>query len=120
MAGARGEAVIQTESGEVNALYTNRALVDIEAATGNNIILHTQNLEHFETGVTEVAHILRIGMETYRRVKALGGQLIKMKHALDVIDELGYLEVANVVMPVAVKACVNPNAEDDEQEDPNV
>ena len=98
MAGVRGEAAIQTENGEVLVLYTNRALVDIEATTGKSILALAEGFESYETGITDIAHILRAGMENHRRDARAGGQICKLNDALNVLDEVGFTAVAAAVM----------------------
>ena len=117
MAGVRGEAVIQTESGEVYALYTNRALVDIEQATGKSIIAIAEGFGSNESGITDIAHVLRAGMENHRRDARVGGQIMKLKDALDVLDEAGFAAVASATMEAV--AHVLGYGTESEDEDPN-
>jgi len=96
--GARSEHVIKTESGEVRVLFTNRALADVEALTGKSILALANGFTDSSCGVTEVAQILRAGMEAARRDANLGGKAIPIQDAYDVLDDAGFSEVATVVM----------------------
>lgn len=117
MPGVRGEAAIQTENGEIQVLYTTRALVDIETTTGKTILAIAEGFGNGESGITDIAQILRAGMENHRRDARAGGQICKLNDALNVLDEVGFSEVAGVVME-AVAYVLGYGTETDD--DPNL
>lgn len=118
MAGARGEGTIYAESGEVHVLYTNWTLTEIEKATGKSILAIADGFARNETTLTDVAHILRFGMETHRRDARIGGQIKSLRDALDVLDEVGFSKVTAAVME-SVAYVLGYGAGQDGEEDPN-
>lgn len=96
--GARSEHVIKTESGEVRVLFTNRALADVEALTGKSILALANGFTDGSSGITEVAQVLRAGMEAARRDGNTGGKAVSIQDAYDVMDAAGFTTVATVVM----------------------
>lgn len=116
MSGARGEGTILTdERGEVQVLYTNRALFEAEKSMGCSVIAALQGIQTNETGITEVAHLLRAGMEAARRDARSGGRPISLSNAFEVLDDAGFIAVINVVAE-AVAAVISYGEED---ADPN-
>jgi len=122
MAGARGESTIQTESGEIRLLYTNRALVAAEKAMGKSVLAVSQGFVAGESGVTEMVHLLHAGMEAARHEDREGGRRLTVNDALRVMDEVGLGGVAGPVMEsIAEVLSYDPTNEDDEEEnDPNL
>ena len=118
MAGARGEAVIQTEAGEVRILYTARAIVDIEKTIGKAVPQIMQAFEVGEWYTSEIAHMLRAGMENHRRDSGMRGQIVSFNNALDMIDEIGFSSIAVFVFE-AIQQFYTFGTEDSDTDDPN-
>ena len=94
----RAEQTIDADGREVRLLYTNRALADIEQQTGKSVIQIAQGFTAGNSGITDVAHALRAGMEAHRRDSRVGGKPVTMEDAYQVMDAVGFAEVAAVVM----------------------
>lgn len=122
--GARGEAIIVTEDRDVPILYTNRAIAEAEESTGKAIIGMLDGFQTGSSGITELAHLLRAGMEAARREARLGGRRVSLPQAFDVLDEVGFAAAAEAVMTaVAAVLAYGTDAEDEldglEGADPN-
>lgn len=98
MPGARGEATIEAGDREVAVLYTNRALAEAEEQIGKSIIETSQGFAEGKIKVSDVAHLLRAGMEAARRDARTGGRPVSMPAVFEVLDEVGLVAVAEVVM----------------------
>jgi len=116
MPGARGEATIQAGEREVHILFTNRALAETEGAIGKSIIGVAQGFTEGTTGVGDIAHLLRAGMEAARRDARAGGKVVTLKDAFQVLDEVGFTAVSVAVME-AVSAVLSFSGE--QEQDPN-
>jgi hypothetical protein len=116
MAGARGESTIELADREVNVLFTNRALADVEQKLGRSILATAQGLAEGSTGIGEVAVLLRAGMEAARKDAGQPGPAVALNTAYDVMDEAGFGPVAAAVME-AVGAVLSWGTSEDE--DPN-
>ncbi len=119
--GARGESTIQTETGEVRVLFTNRALVAAEKAMGQSVLAVSQGFVGGESGITEMVHLLHAGMEAARHDAREGGRRVTVNDAIRIMDEVGLAGVAGPVMEsVAAVLSYDPAfAKDAEEEDPN-
>lgn len=95
---ARSETVIQADEREVRLLFTNRALADAEAQAGKSVIAIANGFTTGESGVVEIATVLRAGMEAARREANIPGRVISLQDAYDVMDAVGFTAVATVVM----------------------
>jgi hypothetical protein len=125
--GARGEAVIQAgERGEITVLFTNRALSDAESFTGRSIFSLARGLVDGQSGVTEVAQLLRAGMQSARRDARERPFAVSVDTAFAILDAAG---VKNVMVALAEavttviaydgeRAAGEPSGPDDET-DPN-
>lgn len=100
MSGARGEATIQTDDGEVEVevLFTNRALATAEKFLGKSIIGIAQGFSDGESGITEIVKLLQVGMEAARRDARIGGQAVTLNAAYDVLDKVGFASAAEAIM----------------------
>ncbi len=114
MAGARGEGIIEAGGREVRVLFTNRALADFERQTEKSIIGATQGFLDGRSGMTELAHLLRAGMEAARRDAREPGRVIHLKEAYQVLDQVGFGAVMQVVLE-AVSAVLGYNAENEDE-----
>lgn len=118
MGGARGEATIQAGDREFVVLYTNRALAEAEEQTGKSIIQISEGFANGATGVSDLAYLLRAGMEAARRDAREGGRPVSMPTAFEVLDDAGFAVVAEAVMlAVAAVLSYGTSAEDS---DPNL
>jgi len=115
--GAHGEGIITAGDREVEVIFTNRVLMNVERQLGKAIsaILDQKNF-----GYIELVALLRAGMDAARRDgRHGGGRSISHDDALQVIDEAGFGPVAGIVIgAVAAVVGYSPNSED-EAEDPN-
>lgn len=95
---ARSEQIIATDDREVKILFTNRALATAEKSLGKSVIGVAQGFANGGSGITEIAILLQVGMDEYRRDARLGGSAVTINDAYAVMDEVGFSETANVVM----------------------
>lgn len=116
--GARGETTIQADGREIRLLYTNRALAEAEKQVGRSVIGIAQGFADGTSGITEVAHLLRAGMEAARRDGGGGGRVVSLNDAYQVLDELGFSAVTVAVME-GVAAVLSYGAESEDDESPN-
>lgn len=118
--GARSEGVIRVvEDGnerEITVLYTNRALAEIEQQLNRSIIDLAQGFQAGTTGVNDITHALRAGMEAHRRDAHISGRQVSVNDAFEILDKVGFPSVAAVVMgAIAEVLGYSP-----EGQDPNV
>lgn len=113
--GARGEATIVLEDGdEVQILFTNRALASAERALDRSILGVLQGVRDGTTRISEVALIMRSGMEAARRDSKAGGRPITINDAWDLMDAVGFSEsTAKVMAAVAAVIAYEVGSEDD-------
>jgi hypothetical protein len=94
--GARGEGYLETEDGEKLAvLFTNRALVEAEQATGKNVL---QFVNQSVLGMGDVVQLLAIGLEHARRERKSRKSAYTVRDAYDLMDVAGFGEVLTVVV----------------------
>ncbi len=116
--GARGEATIVLEDREVQILFTNRALANAERALDRSILGVLQGVRDGTTRISEVALIMRSGMEAARRDSKSGGRPFTINDAWDIMDAVGFQEaIGKVMAAVAAVIAYEPGAE---EESPNV
>ncbi len=96
--GARGEQTFKAGEREVTVLFTNRALAGAEKRLGKGIVGVAQGLINGESGLSDVAILLQVGMEAHRADAKLGGSQISESQAFAVLDQAGFGEVAKAVM----------------------
>jgi len=128
VSGARGEETIQVGEREVRVLFTNRALAEVEGKLGKSIIRVMKDFISGDSGVTELAHLLQVGMEAHRKDAQLGGRMVKITDAFAILEQIGFAGVAEPVM-LAVSAVLDYGTSEDEadgvdgtsgDDDPNV
>ena len=95
---ARSEQIITTDDREVKILYTNRALATAEKLMGKSVISVAQGFADGGSGIAEIAILLQVGIDEYRRDARLGGPAITVNDAYSIMDEVGFSEIAGVVM----------------------
>ena len=97
MPGARGDITLQAGNREVRLLYTNRALADAEGTMDKSVIGVARGFASGESGIIELAHLLRAGMEAARRDAREGGRPISLNEAYEVLEEAGFAGAAQAV-----------------------
>jgi hypothetical protein len=102
MTGARGEATILVPDSdgdrEVQVLFTNRAIAEAEEVLGKGIQAIAEGFNDGRSGIRDMAHLLRAGMEAARREARAGNRRVSMKDAFDVLDAVGFAGVAEPVL----------------------
>lgn len=116
--GARGEAIIEADGREVRILYTNRALATAERLLDRSILGVLQGFSDGATRLSEVATLLRAGMNEARRDVRDGGHPYTMDDVYDVMDAVGFTQVTAMVMG-AVADVIGYGAEPGGDESPN-
>ena len=112
MSGARGEATIQAGEREVHILFTNRALAEAEGQIGKSVIGVAQGFAEGTAGISDIAYLLRAGMEAVRRDVRAGGKVVTLNDAFQVLDEAGFTAVTVAVME-AVSAVLSFSGDQD-------
>ena len=117
--GARGEGVIMAGGREVHILYTNRALAEAEGQMGKSVLGVAQGFAGGDSSLGDLAHLLRAGMQAARRESG-ERRPVKLTEAYEVMDAVGFSEVASAVMQ-GVAAVLGYSADDeaDDDTDPN-
>ena len=119
MAGARGEATIQTPDGEARILFTNKALADAERATGKTVLELAGGARDGKLGVGDIAQLLLVGMEAARRDARTGGRSHILNDAWAVLDAVGFGTAAAAVIE-AMAAVLNYEPGGEGESDPPV
>lgn len=116
--GARGEGIIEVGNKEIRVLYTNRALAEAEAQMGKSVLGVAQGFASGsnQAGITEIAHLLRAGMQAARRDSGERGRPASMIEAYKVLDQAGFAAVTAVVME-SIAAVLGYSANGDGSED---
>jgi hypothetical protein len=118
--GARGEGTIQVGGDEVQVLFTNRALAEVEGKLGKSILQILSGFNTGESGITELAHLLRAGMEAARKESHASGRMTKITDAFAILEEIGFARVAEPVLLAATAVLDYGTSESEEGDDPNV
>lgn len=113
--GARGEGTIETQERAYPLLFTNRALAEAEKALDCSIFDVAQAAQAGRLSLSQVAELLRVGLEYGRREAKWGKDVVRLPLAYDVLEERGYPEVARLVLEglFAVLAYDPDEAEDE-------
>jgi hypothetical protein len=109
---ARGEVTITLPDGEeTRLLYTNRALGEAEQTMGKPILGILDGLSKNQAGISEIAGLLRAGMEAARRDEKRGGKPPTVNDAYDLMDAIGFAEAVKAVAEgvTAVLTVESPN-----------
>lgn len=116
---ARGERTFKAGARDVTVLFTNRALANAEQRLEKGIIGVAQGLISGESGLTEVAVLLQVGMEAARVEARVGGGQVSLNDAYKVLDEAGFAAVTGPVMEaVAAVLSYAPSETDGQEPDP--
>lgn len=119
---ARGERFFEAGEREIRVMFTNRALVEAERLMGRSVFGVARGLLDGQSGVTEIAALLRAGMEAARRDARERPVRVSSDEAMDILDEAGVTVVATALMEAitAVLSYDGSEAGDgDEEPDPN-
>ena len=93
----RGERILETEDGEIRILFTNQALAEAEQRMGKSVLAVARDLVNNQSGVIEVAHLLRTGIQSANnngRVKSS----VSLHQAYKIMDEVGFTVVMKAVL----------------------
>lgn len=113
---------LQLKDREVRLLYTNRALSEAEAELDKSILLTIQGFVNGKSGVTDIAALLKAGMEAGRREARISNKPITMNDAFEVMDEVGLTATAEAVMNAITGVLGYKEGEvppDEKEDDPN-
>ena len=91
--GARGEAILTDDDGEVRLLFTNRGLFELEQMIGRPAIKLLGDITGISLG--ELNKLVVIGLQRGRTKQAIA-------ESLDVIDRFGFMALVNVVVDALV------------------
>jgi hypothetical protein len=119
--GARGERVIQAGEKEITVLFTNRALADAEQAMGKSVFEVARGLTNGQSGIGDIAQLLRAGMQAARRDAGERPIAVSIDRAYAILDEAGVIAVAAILME-ALTAVLSYSASGEgepEDADPN-
>jgi hypothetical protein len=120
---ARGEAIIKAGNREVRIWLNNRALAEAEGQMKRPIFAVLNGFASGQTGLTEMGHILRAGMNAARRKE--NGKPATLAEAFGVLDKAGFKRVAEAVAAAASETLgYDPDKEEggegsEKEEDPN-
>lgn len=109
---ARGEGVIPVDDKEVPVLYTNKALAAAERQMGKSVLGVSNGFLDGSAGIGDLAHLLQAGMEAARRDGRWGGRAVTLNDAYEVLDEVGFAGVAQVVMEAVATVLAYSNGAD--------
>ncbi len=96
--GARGEAFVAYDGQELPLLLTNRALAEAEKATGRTVVQIAQAAQTGAIGMSDIAELLRAGLEYGRRDAGTQRKPYTLNDAWDVMDALGFARCAEIVI----------------------
>jgi len=115
-----GERSIEKPNGdEIAVLYTSRSIANAEKLMGRGILEVLNAFSEGKSGFSDVAILLQSGMEGARRVLGTGGRRVTQEIAHDLIDEIGFLQVATPVFEALAEAISYNSAESDEDSEKN-
>jgi hypothetical protein len=119
--GARGEGVIELPDGsDVAVLFTNRALVEAEQAIEKSILALSREFEQGVFRIGDVAQLALVGMRAARRDARTGGPAPTLGDVYEILDQVGFSEVARVVVgAVAEVLAFSPDSDEESDPDPN-
>lgn len=111
-----GEGIIHAGNKEYRVLFNNRALAEAEQQMGKSVIGVARGYAQGDSGITELAHLLRAGMQASQRANKQRGRVVTMSDAFKVMDKVGFTEVATVVMRTLSDVLGYDPGEDDSDE----
>lgn len=116
---ARGEGIIQAGNKEIRIRFDNRALAEAEQQMKKSVIGALRGFDGGESGITELAHLLRAGMQAARRGNNDKGKPATLIEAYGVLDRAGFATVANEVLVAVAAVLSNDGKDEDEDDSPN-
>lgn len=103
---ARGEeTIVLTDETEVKILFTNRALAQVEERLNEPIMITATNLSNGIVSMAKMAQLLKCGIEAAKK-DAGENPRVTLQDAYDVLDDVGFLKVLQVVVR-ALTGCLN-------------
>ena len=115
---ARGESVIHANGREIYLLFTTRACMSAEKQLGKSMPSIMRDFSLNNLSYTELAALLRAGMEAARMDAHTSGRPVSNNDAIDLIDEMGYTTVSAPIMEaVAAVMIYKPSDEGEVVED---
>jgi hypothetical protein len=96
--GARGEGFLEVDGERLAVLFTNRALVEAEGATGKSVLQFVNAMNNNALGMGDTVQLLAIGLEHARRDTKSRKAPYTVGDAYDVMDALGFTAVLPVVL----------------------
>lgn len=116
--GARGEALLEIGDDSYPILFTNRALAEAEQRTGRSITMLLRDASTGHIGIGEAAALLLTGLEAGRRDAKTGGKAFTMANAYDMMDAVGFGNVAKIVLEgISAVVAFDPNDEEEGADD---
>lgn len=93
----RGEQFLETEDGEIRILFTNQALAEAEQRMGKAVLAVAHDLMNSQSGVFEVAHLLRAGMQSANN-NGRRKNTVSLHQTYKIMDEIGFTVVVKAVL----------------------
>lgn len=118
--GARNEAIIRAGGQEYRLLFTNRALAEAEKTAGVSILALVNGFTDNRSGINELAHLMRAGLEAARRESRDGGRPYTLNQAFDILDKAGFAPVLSTVLEAVSEVLGYDGADaEEDDDDPN-
>lgn len=117
--GARNEAIIQAGEREYRLLFTNRALAEAERTSGISILALVNGFVENTSGINELAHLVRAGLEAARKEAREGGRPYTLNQAFEIFDEVGFAPVLQTVLEAVSEVLSYDSRTAEEDDDPN-
>lgn len=114
--GARGEGTLEIDGREVRILFTNRALAQAEQRMNKGALAVVRELVAGEGKISDVAQLLREGMQAANRDNGHRRETVSLNDAYDLIDQVG-IKTAMITVMEAMTAVLTYSGE--EEPDPN-
>lgn len=111
-----GATFIKRGKDEVRLLFSNRALADAERIMGKGIIGVLSGFNEGQSGISDLSILIQQGMEAARRYYREGGKRVTIQDAFDLLDDVGFSNVASPVFE-AIGAVLSYDADQDQEED---
>lgn len=119
---ARGQRTIETQDGnEITILFNNFALAEAEQRMGKSVLGVSRDFLNNAAGVSEVAQMLRAGMQAANRANGLRKEVVSLKDAFDVMDKIGFVTCMTTILEAMSDVLMYDGklAEPDDDTDPN-
>lgn len=112
------ESYIDVPNGEepVGVFFSNMALARAEKQLDKSIFQISQGFQDNTTTLNDVAVLLQVGMEAYRKRNHIKGKPVSLAKAFSVLEEVGFAGVAGVVF-VGVAEVLGYSSDEEEGHD---